>query len=199
MSGRGKSARTGGRLSRRKFIHLAVATAASAPLYSCSSSASSWRFFSEQEGRALQAICNQIIPADKDPGAGQAGVVDYIDRQMVGHFKRRQEMYRTGLAAVEQSSRSIFGNPFAELTAEQQIKILEKMEHNEVPAPATKENTAGQFLELVIEHTMQGFYGDPRHGGNREGVSWRMLGVPYPPIRGRLHYDLTKPLRREKT
>ena len=22
---------------------------------------------------------------------------------------------------------------------------------------------------------MQGFYGDPRHGGNREGVSWKML------------------------
>jgi gluconate 2-dehydrogenase gamma chain len=32
---------------------------------------------------------------------------------------------------------------------------------------------------------MQGFYGDPRHGGNREGVSWKMLGLPYPPIRGR--------------
>jgi gluconate 2-dehydrogenase gamma chain len=40
---------------------------------------------------------------------------------------------------------------------------------------------------------MQGFYGDPRHGGNREGVSWKMLGLPYPPIRGRLRYDVRKP------
>ena len=34
---------------------------------------------------------------------------------------------------------------------------------------------------------MMGFYGDPRHGGNKDRVSWRMLGVPDPPIRGRLH------------
>jgi len=32
-----------------------------------------------------------------------------------------------------------------------------------------------------------GFYGDPRHGGNKDRVSWRMLGVADPPIRGRLH------------
>jgi hypothetical protein len=49
-----------------------------------------------------------------------------------------------------------------------------------------------EFFCLAVDHTMQGFYGDPRHGGNREGASWKMLGIPYPPIRGRLHYDLNK-------
>jgi hypothetical protein len=34
---------------------------------------------------------------------------------------------------------------------------------------------------------MMGFYGDPRHGGNKDRVAWRMLGVPDPPVRGRLH------------
>jgi hypothetical protein len=34
---------------------------------------------------------------------------------------------------------------------------------------------------------MMSFYGDPRHGGNKDRVSWKMLGVPDPPIRGRLH------------
>jgi hypothetical protein len=33
---------------------------------------------------------------------------------------------------------------------------------------------------------MMGFYGDPRHGGNKDRVSWKMLGVADPPIRGRL-------------
>jgi gluconate 2-dehydrogenase gamma chain len=45
---------------------------------------------------------------------------------------------------------------------------------------------------------MQGFYGDPRHGGNRDRVSWKMLGVPYPPVRGRLRYDLTDPAKGEQ-
>ena len=34
---------------------------------------------------------------------------------------------------------------------------------------------------------MMGFYGDPRHGGNKDRVAWQMLGMPDPPVRGRLH------------
>jgi len=38
---------------------------------------------------------------------------------------------------------------------------------------------------------MQGYYGSPRHGGNRDAISWRMLGLDEPPLRGRAQYDLT--------
>jgi gluconate 2-dehydrogenase gamma chain len=48
------------------------------------------------------------------------------------------------------------------------------------------------FFELVREHTMEGYYGSPRHGGNRDAVSWRMLGLDEPPLRGRAQYDLRK-------
>ena len=43
------------------------------------------------------------------------------------------------------------------------------------------------FFARLVRYTMMGFYGDPRHGGNRQHVSWRMLGVSPVPIRGRLH------------
>jgi gluconate 2-dehydrogenase gamma chain len=33
------------------------------------------------------------------------------------------------------------------------------------------------FFEMLIDHTMQGFYGSPAHGGNRDGASWKMLGI----------------------
>ena len=45
---------------------------------------------------------------------------------------------------------------------------------------------------MVIAHTMQGFYGDARHNGNRDAVSWRMLGIPVIPIRGRDHYEFPR-------
>jgi hypothetical protein len=45
---------------------------------------------------------------------------------------------------------------------------------------------------MVITHTMQGFYGDARHDGNRDAVSWRMLGIPIIPIRGRDHYEFPR-------
>jgi gluconate 2-dehydrogenase gamma chain len=49
------------------------------------------------------------------------------------------------------------------------------------------------FFELVRKHTFEGYYGSPRHGGNRDAISWQMLGLAEPPVRGRAQYDLRKP------
>jgi gluconate 2-dehydrogenase gamma chain len=68
---------------------------------------------------------------------------------------------------------------------------LKELEGGGAAGEAWKDLSSRDFFALILSHTMQGFYGDPRHGGNRERVSWKMLGLPYPPIRGRLHYDLT--------
>jgi len=48
------------------------------------------------------------------------------------------------------------------------------------------------FFGRLRHYTMMGFYGDPRHGGNKDRVSWKMLGLPDPPIRGRRH-DVAPP------
>src|SRR5690606_9745594 len=43
------------------------------------------RFFSHEERRAVAAICARLIPSDDDgPGASEADVVTFIDRQMAG-------------------------------------------------------------------------------------------------------------------
>jgi hypothetical protein len=36
-------------------------------------------FFTDDEYRIIEAACARLIPADEDPGATEAGVVDYID------------------------------------------------------------------------------------------------------------------------
>jgi len=92
---------------------------------------------------------------------------------------------------VDGSSQALFGLSFADLTSARQVKLLTMMEEGRAPDNAWKQGSSVEFFGILVEHTMQGFYGDPRHGGNREGASWKMLGVPYPPIRGRLKYDLT--------
>jgi gluconate 2-dehydrogenase gamma chain len=51
------------------------------------------------------------------------------------------------------------------------------------------ETKDAEFFNLIRAHAMQGFYGDPRHGGNRDEASWKMLGIPCPPVRGRLPYQ----------
>jgi gluconate 2-dehydrogenase gamma chain len=158
----------------------------------CGGGRTPWRFLTVDEARTLAAICDQIIPADEDPGAAWAGVVNYIDRQLCGPLGHLRNSYRWGIAAVRKNSRALYGPDFAELTAAQQIELLTQMEQGRAPAEAWKQISSAEFFELLVDQTMQGFYGDPRHGGNRERASWKMLGIPYPPIRGRLHFDVSK-------
>ncbi|MGP0017894.1 MAG: gluconate 2-dehydrogenase subunit 3 family protein [Candidatus Sulfotelmatobacter sp.] len=179
------------RLSRRKFLQAAmVAAAAAGSGIACSTGKSPWRFLSVDEAKTLASICDQIIPPDQDPGAAWAGVVNYIDRQLCGPLRHLRNSYRQGIAAVDASSRTLYGANFVALAESKQVELLRLMEQGQAPSEAWKQVSSTEFFALLVDHTMQGFYGDPRHGGNREGVSWKILGTAYPPIRGRLHYDV---------
>jgi len=163
-------------LRRRTFLGVGLAAAGST--LSCSHApAGKWRFFTPAQARTVDAICAQLIPADQDPGAHEAGVVYYIDLQLSRRLKRYRAAYVRGLEWLDSASRARFGRPFADLSGEQQIELLNLTEEKE---PA--------FFDLILAHTRQGFYGDPRHGGNRDRVSWKMLGLPYPQIRGRQRF-----------
>lgn len=175
------------KLDRRAFLQAAVAATAAAGVgVACRTNESPWRFLSIDEARTLAAISDQIIPPDQDPGASWAGVVNYIDRQLSGPYENLQSTYRRGLAGVDQSSRTLFGKSFADLDGNEQIDLLHRIEDGQAPGAIWKQISAAEFFRYLVDHTMQGFYGDPRHGGNREAVSWKMLNLPYPPIRGRL-------------
>ena len=90
---------------------------------------------------------------------------------------------------MDENSRLLYGAAFVDLADTKQVELLSLMEQGRAPKEAWKQSSSTKFFGLLVDHTMKGFYGDPRHGGNRDGVSWKMLGVPDPPIRGRLHYD----------
>ena len=165
-------------LARRNFLKAATVAAAGGTV-ACSSSGSRYRVLTEEQAATVKAVCNQIVPPDDFPGAGDAGGADYIDRQLAGHYEWARSAYDTGLAKLDDDCREQFQKPFVELTFEEQHGILKHREDT-------------PFFRMMIAHTMQGFYGDPRHGGNRDAISWKMLGVESPPVRGREHYDLTE-------
>lgn len=171
--------------TRRALLAGSAMAGAAVGLTGCFRAHSSWEFFAEAEARTLAAFCDQIIPGDDFPSASEAGVLLYIDRQLIRHYAHHQGEYRDGLAQIEKLSRSRFGTEFARLQAQQQLDIVLATEHG-----------SPDFFNLVRDHTMQGYYGSPRHGGNRDAASWRMLGIDEPPLRGRAQYDLTSGARR---
>ncbi|MGO9113849.1 MAG: gluconate 2-dehydrogenase subunit 3 family protein [Thermoguttaceae bacterium] len=147
-----------------------------------------WRFLTDAEASLLDSVCAQIIPTDQDPGAKEAGCVTFIDRQLVGAHQRFAVKYRAGLASLAAMCQALHSKSFEELSSEEQIKLLEKLETGQVPKEHWKIVSSAEFFQLVCDHSMQGFYGSPRHGGNKDYVSYRMLGLAYPNIIGQNRY-----------
>jgi gluconate 2-dehydrogenase gamma chain len=147
-----------------------------------------WLFLTPDEAVLVEAVAEQIIPADQDPGARQAGVVYFIDRQLVGPYRRFQKTYRAGLESLQKTSRQIYGKPFEALAWDEQTELLQSLEAKRAPKELWTDPSAAEFFNLVREHAMQGFYGSPRHGGNRNYCSYRMMGLEYPRIMGQNRY-----------
>jgi gluconate 2-dehydrogenase gamma chain len=164
----------------RREILLGGAAAGAALVSGCHSAGSAWLVFTDDEARALTALCDQIIPADEWPSASQTGVLTFIDRQLTGPYRRHRKAYRQGIEATQKLSLTRFNKDLASCSPAQQLEIAKAVEH---------QNPA--FFSLVRTHTMQGHYGSPRHGGNKDAVSYRMLGLDYPLLRGRAQYDFT--------
>jgi gluconate 2-dehydrogenase gamma chain len=141
------------------------------------------RFFTASEAATVSAACARIFPADESgPGATEAGVIIYIDRQLAGPFGRDKyrytkapwvesipehgyqgkatprEIYRAGIEQL--------GN-FTELTASQQDERLQSIE-------------AGNFFQMLRRHTIEGMFCDPMHGGNAGLIGWQLIGYPGP-------------------
>lgn len=129
------------------------------------------KFFTTGEATALVAVCEQIVPRDEYPGAKESGVVDYIDSLLSGRMGRfYRANYRRGLAVLEDVSLKRHGKNFAVLSWNDQNAILRDFESGTANGPSGK-----KFFSLVVAHTMEGYYGDPSHGGNRGGTSWKMI------------------------
>lgn len=177
--------------SRREFVRL-LTGGTSAVLISfnsaCRNKISLWRYLNEEEIALLDAIVEQIIPTDNFPGGKWANVSNFIDKQLVTYYKKHQTGYREGLAAFEKTVIQLKGKKFEEVPFAEQTLILENMESGKFPGDYWKDHSPDAFFDMVRQHSMQGFYGSPVHGGNREYISYHMLGLNYPKVIGQNRY-----------
>lgn len=124
--------------------------------------------------RCLEALLDTIIPADDFPGAVDAGVGVYLLRQLAGDLAELLPSYQQWLNDLDAESRAFRGMSFAELDSAERTSLLKSVERGEIatdwsldPAP---------FFRQIVEHCAEGYYSDPDNGGNRAGISWRMIG-----------------------
>ena len=141
------------------------------------------RFFTAAEARVVAAACERIFPGGTSgPGATEAGVVIYIDRQLAGPYGRDRNRYVKGPFAESVPEHGYQGKAtprdiyragvsqlggFADLPAEQQDRQLRFIEKT-------------LFFQLLRAHTIEGMFSDPMHGGNAGLIGWQLVGYPGP-------------------
>jgi gluconate 2-dehydrogenase gamma chain len=178
--------------SRREFVQLFTGGTAAVLISfntGCKNKISQWRYLHEEEIGLLDAIVEQIIPADDFPGGQWANVSNFIDRQLDTYYRKHQLAYREGLAAFEKTVIKMKGKKFEELPFGEQTAMLEKMQAGEFAGDYWKDHSPADFFDMIRQHSLQGFYGSPVHGGNRGFISYHMLGLDYPKVIGQNRYN----------
>jgi gluconate 2-dehydrogenase gamma chain len=137
-----------------------------------------YHVLSAHQVATLGAIAEQLIPADQDPGARDAGAVRYIDRVLRGEQSEKLPLYVASLVGTDQASQLLFGKSFIDLGFDRQTSVLKAIEQDNAPGDVWRTLSSRDFFDIVWRHVLEGFYGPPEHGGNQNAASWRMLGVP---------------------
>lgn len=158
-------------------------------------------YFTAEEWAFIQAAVARLIPADEQgPGALEAGVPEYIDRQMntpyaagalwymQGPFNADaapemgwqsklvpKQIYRLGIAATDAWSKAFNGKVFAAQDSATRDDLLKQLEAG---TPTFDSVPPKIFFNLLLQNTREGFFCDPIHGGNKGMVGWTLIGFP---------------------
>ena len=131
---------------------------------------------SPAEAATLEAVVARLIPNDGNgPGALEAGASRYIDGALGDALAAHRPAYAAGLAALDAYARTAAGAAFAELAPERQDAVLTDLEQNRATGFTP---SSAAFFDLVLGHTLEGTFGDPNYGGNRDFIGWELLGYP---------------------
>jgi len=204
------------KMSRRSFFKIAGVTAASSTVAAGAAAQGlvgnaplpapavpqydAYVFLNPEEARIVRAAVARLIPEDDNgPGALEADVPTFIDRQLAGAWGAGERLYRSGpwqegdetqgyqlpFTPAELFRKALRGvradlvhrgmRPFDEMTEADQDRYLKDLEANRIVLDGIPGKV---FFESLLSLTMEGYFSDPVYGGNKDMASWKMIGFP---------------------
>jgi gluconate 2-dehydrogenase gamma chain len=162
----------------RRTVIATAATAAFVPVSAIRSAAQTApakeRTFSPDQRKTLEAFIDRICPKDElGPGAVEIGAADYMEIQLGDYLKGEKQTFLDGLAAVDAYARANYAGPFADLSAEKRDAVLTDIDGG-------KANDLRAFFNRARRLTLEGMFGDPHYGGNKNFAGWDLIKYPGP-------------------
>jgi gluconate 2-dehydrogenase gamma chain len=181
-------------MQRRHFLTLSAAAVGGVLVYSLDRNLSRvsaqdksvripLHFFDESEALIVAAAAARIFPSDESgPGAREAGVVVYIDRQLAGPYGRDRDRYlqgpfESGVPEVGYQGKATRREIYRE--GVEKLPGFDRLPPEEQDAALKKIETS-EFFILLRQNTIEGMFSDPMHGGNIDMVGWQLIGFPGP-------------------
>lgn len=161
-------------VSRRTVI-AGAAVVPLAAIQSAAQTAPAPTALSADQRHTLEAFLDRLCPKDElGPGAVECGAADYIDIQLAGYLAGEKDTFTQGLAALDAYARSTHGEAFASLDPEKRDAVITDAETGKAsPALRTFFNRAHRLM-------LEGMFGDPHYGGNKNFAGWDLIKYPGP-------------------
>jgi len=157
-------------------------------------------YFTPEEWAFVLAATARLIPSEGEgPGALEAHVPIFLDRQLKGDYGNATnwymqgphdptatpdrgwqtplnpaQLYRKAIPAVNAWCQSRWSKDFKDLAPEQQDETLTALQKGQ----AGMAPDISIFFTTLLANTREGYFADPMHGGNFGMQSWVYIGFP---------------------
>jgi gluconate 2-dehydrogenase gamma chain len=159
-----------------------------------------YTFLTVPEAAFVEAFVDVLVPADElTPSGTDLGLATFIDRQLAGAWGKGDRLYqqgpwakgapgqgyqlpltpaeffRAGIAAANKHCKDEYGKEFDRLPAADKQRVLENLDKSMI----NLDHISGkQFFDVAYQATIEGLFGDPIYGGNKNKAAWKMIGYP---------------------
>lgn len=138
---------------------------------------SSGPVFAPERIATLQAVVDRILPGTDGPGAANTAAAVGVERALSHRALRGMRPGVEGmLDQLNADAAARHGAPFSCCTPDQQDDLLRALERDQHPG-------ARFFFRALIAFSLEGLLGDPSHGGNRDFLGWKAIGLQAADVR----------------
>jgi gluconate 2-dehydrogenase gamma chain len=163
-------------ISRRAVI-VSAALVPVAALAQTAAKSSTPSALSDAQIRTLAAFVDRLIPKDElGPSASGSDVPVYINRALGDYLAGEKAAFIEGLEGTDALARRTQNAAFADLTPEKQDALLTSMDNG----AADGFPNARAFFNRARRLALEGMFGDPYYGGNKNFAGWDLIKYPGP-------------------
>jgi hypothetical protein len=140
-----------------------------------------YRFFSTEEAKLLEALCNCALPQHDRPEAQRVPIAPWIDEwlytgQGLGYryenMPEDRQAYHMGLQGFDETAIHLFGATFVDLRRVDQNEVMSRVAEGSPPGKIWKQVSAVIFFQRLMSDVITNYYAHP--------AAWAEIGFNGP-------------------